>query len=93
MIETDAAGTLTNVTIAAGSTFTAEFDSTLTDNGVTVNGSLYGSGWRAGFRQDRDRQPDQRLGLYDDRVRQWRGQHLNPRDRELYRHRRGDHGQ
>ncbi len=31
-------------TIATGSTFTAEFDSTLTDNGVTVNGSLNGSG-------------------------------------------------
>ena len=38
------AGTLTNVAIAAGSTFTAEFDSTLTDNGVTLNGSLNGSG-------------------------------------------------
>ncbi len=37
-------GSLNNVTIAAGTTVTAEFGSTLTDNGVTVNGSLNGSG-------------------------------------------------
>ncbi len=36
--------TLTNVAIAAGTTVTAAAGSTLTDNGVTVNGSLYGSG-------------------------------------------------
>ena len=46
VIETgfDQSGTLSSVTIASGSTFTAEFDSTLTVKGVTVDGSLYGSG-------------------------------------------------
>jgi hypothetical protein len=39
----DQLGTLNNLTIASGSSFTAEFGSTLTVKGVTVNGSLTGS--------------------------------------------------
>ena len=38
------ASTLTNVAIAAGTTVTAAAGSTLTDNSVTINGSVYGSG-------------------------------------------------
>ncbi len=46
VIETgfDQSGTLSNLTIAAATTFTAEFGSTLTVNGVTVSGALSGSG-------------------------------------------------
>ncbi len=43
-IATDSSGTLSDVTIATGSTFTADFSSVLTVNDVTVNGALYGSG-------------------------------------------------